>query len=80
MKTQLYAPEEAFAGIWSTPDRLPHQHMWLWDSIFHAVVFRHVDAGLAQELIRAVWTHQRADGFIPHMADVGQTSDITQPP
>lgn len=80
MKTQLYAPEEAFTGIWSTPDRLPHQHMWLWDSIFHAVGFRHVDAGLAQELIRAVWAHQRPDGFIPHMADVGQTSDITQPP
>lgn len=54
--------------------------MWLWDSIFHAVGFRHVDAGLAQVLIRAVWAHQRADGFIPHMADVGQTSDITQPP
>lgn len=80
------SPEEeearklAFYARHGFPDRLPHQHMWLWDSIFHAVGFRHVDAGLAQVLIRAVWAHQRADGFIPHMADVGQTSDITQPP
>ncbi|MDY4138594.1 MAG: trehalase family glycosidase [Eubacteriales bacterium] len=80
MKSQLYAPEGEFTTVWSTPDRLPHRHMWLWDSIFHAVGFRHVDASLAQDLIRAVWVHQRPDGFIPHMADVGQTSDITQPP
>lgn len=80
MKSQLYAPEGEFRTVWSTPDRLPHQHMWLWDSIFHAVGFRHVDACLAQDLIRAVWAHQREDGFIPHMADVGQASDITQPP
>ena len=80
MKSQLYAPEGEFTTVWSTPDRLPHRHMWLWDSIFHAVGFQHVDASLAQVLIRAVWVHQRPDSFIPHMADAGQTSDIIQPP
>jgi len=80
MKTHLYSPEAEFQTAWSTPDRLPHKHLWLWDSVFHAVGHRHFDPALAEDLIRAIRVHQSEDGFIPHMADIGLASSITQPP
>lgn len=80
MRSQLYSPEGRVKRIWSTPDRLPHRNMWLWDSVFHAIGHRHLDTKLAQELILALFDVQREDGFIPHMARPDFTSDITQPP
>lgn len=80
MRSQLYSPEGNIKRIWSTPDRLPHRNLWLWDSVFHAIGFRHLDAKIAPELILAIFDVQREDGFIPHMATPTQTSDITQPP
>ena len=80
MKTQLYSPEAQFNTIWSTPDRLPHKSLWLWDSVFHALGHRHISPALAEDLIRAVWVNQGEDGYVPHMARVGFKSDITQPP
>lgn len=80
MKTQLYSPEAEFDTIWSTPDRLPHKSLWLWDSVFHALGHRHIDASNAEKLIHAIWAHQADNGFVPHMADVFISSDITQPP
>ena len=80
MKTQLYSPEAEFKTIWSTPDRLPHKSLWLWDSVFHALGHRHIDVSLAEDLIRAIWAHQADNGFVPHMANVSVSSDITQPP
>ena len=80
MKTQLYSPEGCMKYIWSTPDRLPHKHMWLWDSVFHAIGFRHISSSLAEDLILALFCNQRDDGFIPHMANLWKSSGITQPP
>lgn len=80
MKTQLYSPEAQFETIWSTPDRLPHKSLWLWDSVFHALGHRHISPALAEDLIRAVWVNQGEDGYVPHMARIGFKSDITQPP
>ena len=80
MKTQLYSPEADFKTIWSTPDRLPHKHLWLWDSVFHALGHRNIDQKLAEDLIRAVFVHQTEDGFVPHYADVNEVSKIIQPP
>ena len=80
MKSQLYSPEGIIKRIWSTPDRLPHRNIWLWDSVFHAIGHRHIDAKTAQELILALFDVQREDGFIPHMARPDYTSAITQPP
>jgi hypothetical protein len=79
MKTQLYSPEAQFSAIWSTPDRLPHKRMWLWDSVYHALGHRNINGKLAQDLICAIWANQREDGFVPHMATVGEASAITQP-
>ncbi len=80
MKTQLYSPEGKIKRIWSTPDRLPHRNMWLWDSVFHAIGHRHLDPKIAESLILALFDVQRDDGFVPHMAKPDEISDITQPP
>jgi len=80
MKSQLYSPEEKYTRIWSTPDRLPHKHLWLWDSVFHAIGHRNIDPSLAEDLILDIFEGQSEDGFIPHMASVGYLSKITQPP
>ena len=80
MKTQLYSPEGKIRRIWSTPDRLPHRNIWLWDSVFHAIGHRHLSTDIAQNLILALFDVQREDGFIPHMARPDYASDITQPP
>lgn len=80
MRSQLYSPEGRIKRIWSTPDRLPHRNLWLWDSVFHAVGHRHLDALLAQELILALFDVQGEDGFIPHMARPDFVSEVTQPP
>ena len=80
MKTQIYSPEGRFKQRWSTPDRLPHRFLWLWDSVFHAIGHRNLDGGLAEELILSVLDTQKEDGMIPHMSSPGWSSDITQPP
>lgn len=80
MKSQLYSPEGNIRRIWSTPDRVPHRNMWLWDSVFHAIGHRHLDTSIAENLILALFDVQRNDGFIPHMAKPNEISDITQPP
>ena len=80
MKSQLYSPEGKIRRIWSTPDRLPHRNMWLWDSVFHAIGHRHLDTELAENLILALFDVQQEDGFIPHMAKPEEISSVTQPP
>ncbi len=80
MKSQLYSPEGRIKRIWSTPERLPHRNMWLWDSVFHAIGHRNLNTDIAQNLILALFDVQREDGFIPHMARPDYVSDITQPP
>ena len=80
MKSQLYSAEGNIKRIWSTPDRLPHRNMWLWDSVFHAIGHRHLDTDVAESLILALFDVQQNDGFIPHMAKPYEISSVTQPP
>ena len=80
MKTQVYSPEGRIRHRWTTPDRWPHRQMWLWDSAFHAIGWRHVGPELAQDAILAVFDMQAPDGFIPHKMNPTGTSSITQPP
>ncbi len=81
MKVNTLAAEGAIGRRWSTPDRVPHQHMWLWDSVFHSFAMNRIDPALAGDFLLAVLEAQRDDGMIPHMMPVsGRNSDITQPP
>eukprot|EP00041_Stephanoeca_diplocostata_P022219 m.527592 g.527592 ORF g.527592 m.527592 type:complete len:50 (-) comp22012_c0_seq1:307-456(-) len=37
MRVNTLSPEGIAPVHWSTPDKTPHQAMWLWDSCFHAI-------------------------------------------
>ena len=81
MRVNTLAPEGVNAHDWSTPDRVPHQHMWLWDSVFHSLGMNHLDHDLAWDFLKSVLARQREDGMIPHCMYVdGAVSAITQPP
>ncbi len=81
MKVNTLSSEGANSGHWSTPDRVPHRQMWLWDSVFHTFGMNHIDPELSWAFLKAVLERQQDDGMIPHMMRVdGTTSHITQPP
>ncbi len=81
MKVNTLWPEGSIKRRWSTPDRIPHQHMWLWDSVFHAMGMVSFNEGLAWDFIDAVLDTQQVNGMIPHMFRIdGTHSEITQPP
>ena len=80
MKSQAYTPEKEITCRWTTPDRLPHRKMWLWDSVFHSMGNKYISKELAVDSIAALFSFQRGDGFIPHMMAPGEASGVTQPP
>ena len=66
---------------WTTPDRWPHMHMWLWDSAFHALGMLHYDTGAARDAVLAMLEQVDAEGRLNHTIQAsGATSTITQPP
>ena len=80
MKGQVNSPEGLIRHRWTTPDRWPHRDLWLWDSVFHALGWRHVDKQVARDALEAVFDGQRPDGFIPHQLSPVKISSVTQPP
>ncbi len=78
-KVNVHTPEGKIPCVWTTPDRVPHRHMWLWDSVFHALAIVNYNPELAKTAIDAVMTQQWEDGFIPHMMNPTGCSNITQP-
>jgi hypothetical protein len=80
LKTQVYTPEGRIIHRWTTPDRWPHRRMWLWDSVFHAIGWRHIDVTMARDAISAVLDMQQENGFVAHMMEPNKISEITQPP
>lgn len=65
--------------VWTTPNRVPHRHMWLWDSVFHALAMVNYNPEIAKSAIHAVITQIQPDGFMPHCANPGDISHVTQP-
>ena len=81
MKVNTLGPEGAIQRHWSTPDRIPHRFMWLWDSVFHSFAMNQVDPQSSWEFLMAMLEAQQSDGMIPHVKLVsGRTSEVTQPP
>jgi glycogen debranching enzyme len=79
-KENVYSPEGVIPCLWTTPDRVPHRFLWLWDSVFHAMAFLQYNPEMAKNCIRAVLALQEEDGFIAHMMGVdGAFSNLTQP-
>jgi glycogen debranching enzyme len=54
---------------WTTPDRTPHRQMWIWDSAFHALGWKYLDATMARQAIFAVLERTHENGFIPISMD-----------
>lgn len=79
-KVNIHTPEGKIPCMWTTPDRVPHRHMWLWDSVFHALAMVTYNADIAKCSIKAVLSRIRGDGFMPHMMNPMDNSDLTQPP
>lgn len=80
MKSIIYTPEGQIKTRWSTPNRYPHKRLWLWDSAFNSVGLKYISKDLAEDAVRAVFSAQGEDGFIPHMTAPQGHSDITQAP
>ena len=78
-KVNVHSPEGKITRTWTTPDRVPHRHMWMWDSAFHALCFATYNMPLAEEILLAMLEQTREDGFMPHMANPTDSSDVTQP-
>jgi len=81
MKVNAHSACGTIGRRWTTPDRWPHQHMWLWDSAFHAVGMARVDTDLAKDAVLAMLEQVQPDGMLPHTIHAdGKHSGITQPP
>ncbi|MBP5686612.1 MAG: hypothetical protein J6W87_02380 [Clostridia bacterium] len=79
-KENVCSAEGEIPCRWSTPDRIPHRYMWLWDSAFYAMTFAQYNLEMAKDCVRSVLSLQRKDGFISHMMSPrGCISKVTQP-
>ncbi len=78
-KVNVRSAEGQIPCTWTTPDRVPHRHMWLWDSVFHALAMVNYNPEIAKSAIDAVLSQMREDGFMPHMMNPTDSSDVTQP-
>ena len=81
MKVNTLSPEGCIRQIWSTPDRVPHRDMWLWDSVFHALGMNPLLPEVGWDDLKSMLDTQDPDGAIWHQASVdGRKSSVTQPP
>jgi glycogen debranching enzyme len=78
-KVNVHTPAGNIPHMWTTPDRVPHRQMWLWDSVFHALAIVTYNKELAKDCIRSVLSKQREDGFIGAMMNPYSRSYETQP-
>ena len=78
-KVNVHTAEGNIPCRWTTPDRVPHRRMWLWDSVFHALAFATYNGEMAKDCIRSVLALQRQDGFISCMNDPWGNENQTQP-
>ena len=78
-KVNVRSAEGNIPCIWTTPDRVPHKHLWLWDSVFHALAIVDYNPELAKNAIRAVLSQAREDGFIACTMSPDGYDDVTQP-
>jgi glycogen debranching enzyme len=75
LNTRYFFTREALV-----PSKIHYVGVWHWDQFFHAVAYRHVDTHLAEDQIRIVLDHQRADGMLPDaIHDEGLVTHLTKP-
>ncbi len=80
MYNNLIRPQGSIAYEAMMPSKVSYVGLWLWDSAMHALAFRHVDAELARNQIRAMLACQLADGMLPDAVyDEGVVAEINHP-
>jgi hypothetical protein len=47
------------------PSMIHYVGVWAWDAFFHALAYRYIDQELAENQLRILLDHQRADGMLP---------------
>ncbi len=80
MANNLISPQGKVTYEAMTPSKINYVGLWLWDSAMHALAYRHVDAELARNQIRAMLDCQLPDGMLPDAVyDEGVVSTIDHP-
>jgi putative isomerase len=92
MAAGLLSPRFFLTRESMAPSKTWYVGMWQWDSFFHALAYRHVDRKLAEDHLRIVLDHQRADGMLPDavhdegiiyefpLPNGGPLQEVTKPP
>jgi len=81
LRLNVESPQGRIPCRWTTPDKFPHRHMWIWDSAFHALGWARLDHQMAVDALAAVFSWQRDDGFIPITMQPERTQELhSQPP
>lgn len=64
----------------TAPSKSTYIGVWLWDSAFHAIAYRHVNPALARDQIRAMLANQLPNGMLPDaIHDEGIVTEIDHP-
>jgi putative isomerase len=65
MANNLISPQGKVLYESMAPSKINYVGLWLWDNAMHALAFRHIDADLARNQIRAMLSHQLPNGMLP---------------
>ncbi len=66
---------------WHVHPSSMYKGVYLWDSAFISLIWKHKNAFVAEEIIRSVLHNQQPDGRVPHVKSIlGGVSKWTQPP
>jgi putative isomerase len=80
MVNNLVRPQGSIYYEAMMPSMVNYVGLWLWDSAMHALAYRHVDAELARNQIRAMLECQLPDGMLPDAVyDEGVIAEIDHP-
>lgn len=80
LRSGLVSPRYYFTREALLPSKIHYVGVWHWDQVFHALAYRHVDIRLAEDQLRIVLDHQRADGMLPDaIHDEGLITRLDQP-
>jgi putative isomerase len=80
MANNLISPQGAVLYESMAPSKINYVGLWLWDNAMHSLAYRHIDADLARNQIRAMLGHQLPNGMLPDAVyDEGVVSSIGHP-
>ena len=80
MGCNLLSPLGSLGYECTAPSKSTYIGVWLWDSAFHSIAYRHFHPELARDQIRAMLAHQLPNGMLPDaIHDEGIVTEINHP-